>query len=137
VRARIVTLIAAGIALGIGAYLTYLRDHGETAPCLAGSHGCATVAASSYAKLAGVPVSTLGALGALSLLVLAFAESPAARAAAATIAFIGAAFSLYLTWLELTVINAICQWCVASAIAWITLACSEGVRLRRAALSTA
>ena len=31
-------------------------------------------------------------------------------------ALIGFGFSLYLTYLELFVIDAICQWCVASAV---------------------
>ena len=29
---------------------------------------------------------------------------------------IGALFAIYLTWLELFVIHAICRWCVASAV---------------------
>ncbi len=38
------------------------------------------------------------------------------------IALIGAGFSLYLTYLELFVIDAICQWCVASAVIMVLLA---------------
>ena len=135
--ARIVTIVAAGIALGIGLYLSWLRSQGETAPCLAGSHGCEIVARSSYAHLAGVPVSTLGAIGAASVLVLAFFDAPVVRAIGATIAFVGAAFSIYLTWIELEVINAVCQWCVASAICWLVLAASEAIRLRQVALTPA
>jgi uncharacterized membrane protein len=135
-RGRIVTIVAAAAALGIGLYLSWLRSRGQTAPCLAGSHGCEIVAHSRYAKLAGVPVSTLGAIGAASVLVLAFFEAPAARAAGATIAFVGAAFSLYLTWVELDVLDAVCQWCVASLVCWLVLAGSEGMRLRQVAYAT-
>jgi len=35
---------------------------------------------------------------------------------------VGAAFSAYLTYLELFVIEAICQWCVASAILMVCAA---------------
>jgi uncharacterized membrane protein len=41
---------------------------------------------------------------------------------AAGIALIAFAFSLYLTYLELFVIDAICQWCVASAVVATLLA---------------
>ncbi len=134
-HARTVSIVAATVALAIGIYLSWLRARGETVPCLAGSNGCATVAASSYAKLAGIPVSVLGALGSLTMLVLAFATAPVLRAVAATIAFVGCAFSLYLTWVELSVLDAVCQWCVASAICWVVLAVNEALRLRAAAYS--
>ncbi len=39
-----------------------------------------------------------------------------AASAASLTALVGFGFSLYLTYLELFVIDAICQWCVASAI---------------------
>ena len=38
------------------------------------------------------------------------------RFAAASLALIGFGFRVYLTYLELEVIDAVCQWCVASAI---------------------
>ena len=39
--------------------------------------------------------------------------------------------SLYLTFLELFVIDAICQWCVASAVCWCTLGVVEALRFWR------
>jgi uncharacterized membrane protein len=39
-----------------------------------------------------------------------------ARVAATALAVTGFGFSAYLTYLELFVIDAICQWCVASAV---------------------
>ncbi len=42
--------------------------------------------------------------------------------AGATLALIGFGFSIYLTYLELAVIDAICQWCVASAAVMTLLA---------------
>ena len=43
------------------------------------------------------------------------AATPAASAAS-LLALVGFGFSAYLTYLELFVIDAICQWCVASAV---------------------
>jgi uncharacterized membrane protein len=51
--------------------------------------------------------------------------------AIAVTALAGAGFSLYLTYLELWVIDAICQWCVASAVLMVLLAVLMTVRLLR------
>jgi uncharacterized membrane protein len=40
----------------------------------------------------------------------------AGRFAGFSVALVGFGFSAYLTYLELFVIDAICQWCVASAV---------------------
>ena len=45
----------------------------------------------------------------------------------------GFAFSVYLTYLELFVIDAICQWCVGSAVVMTALFVTATVRLLRLA----
>jgi uncharacterized membrane protein len=45
---------------------------------------------------------------------------------------VGFGFSLYLTYLELFVIKAICQWCVGSAVIVTVIAALSVVRLLRA-----
>jgi uncharacterized membrane protein len=111
--------IGAGLALvgiGIATYIT-IADAGGGAPaCIAGGHGCQTVADSSYSHLAGIPVSAIGIGGYLLLLGAFAARGDAARFTGLLAALIGFGFSLYLTYLELFVIDAICQWCVASAV---------------------
>jgi uncharacterized membrane protein len=54
------------------------------------------------------------------------------RFAGALLGLVGLGFSLYLTYLELFVIDAICQWCVASAVVMALLATTTVVRLLRA-----
>ena len=44
----------------------------------------------------------------------------------AVLALVGFGFSAYLTWLELFEIDAICQWCVASAVLMTALALIDG-----------
>ena len=44
---------------------------------------------------------------------------------------IGLGFSAYLTYLELLVIDAICQWCVASAVLMTLLLCVNAGRAFR------
>jgi uncharacterized membrane protein len=45
-----------------------------------------------------------------------FLPGEATRLWTAALALVGAGFSAYLTYLELFVIDAICQWCVISAV---------------------
>jgi uncharacterized membrane protein len=127
---RAISVACALVALAIGIYLSYLHWKGEVVPC-AINHGCETVAQSKYAAIAGVRVSTLGAIGSLVMVGLAIPSRPDVRTIGLLVAVGGALFSIYLTILELTVIDAICQWCVGSFVMWVLLAINESVRYRR------
>jgi uncharacterized membrane protein len=103
----------------------YLWAHnaGLTGPIVCGIGDCATVQSSSYARIAGVPVSAIGVAGYVALFVLSLVGlQPGMRASSAVAALLlggalfGVAFSAYLTYLEAAVIRAWCQYCVASAI---------------------
>ena len=114
-RNAIVALASIGTA--ISAYLTYVHYSGELALCL-GAGGCETVQSSSYAELAGLPVALLGLIafigaGALAALRLRAGAPAWLLTGLFGIAFGGSLFALYLTYLELFVIHAICPWCVA------------------------
>ena len=130
-RLRLVAIVVGAIATAIGLYMTWLHHEGDIAPCVAGGGGCAKVADSEYSEIFGLPVSALGAIGGAAVLALAFSEASRLRTIGAALALGGAAFSLYLTVLELFVIDAICQWCVASAICWCALGVVEGLRFWR------
>jgi uncharacterized membrane protein len=110
---------AAAIALigvGVSIYIT-IADSGGGAPlCVAGGSGCQTVANSSYSHLFGVNVAVFGIVGYLMLIGAALVPGDAGRFAGLLVALAGFGFSAYLTYLELFVIDAICQWCVASAV---------------------
>ena len=69
---------------------------------------------SSYATVAGVPVAVLGLLGYAAVLATAFLVSDAARSAGAAVALGAFAFSAYLLYLQVAVIDAVCDWCLAS-----------------------
>jgi uncharacterized membrane protein len=108
--------VIALIGIGVATYITVADASSGSPVCLAGGHGCATVANSKYAHLAGVNVAVLGIVAYATLLAAALARGDAARFASLAVAAVGFGFSLYLTYLELFVIDAICQWCVASAV---------------------
>src|SRR6478672_12404305 len=116
---RILRRLSAGVAIagiGVATYIT-IADAGGGAPqCLAGGHGCATVAESHYSHIAGINVAVFGIVGYVLLLAAAATPGDLGRFGGLLLALVGFGFSAYLTYLELFVINAVCQWCVASAV---------------------
>jgi len=117
--------VVAGI--GIAGYLTYVKLFGLQPYC-AGVGSCEAVQTSRYAELFGVPVAVWGLLGYAILLAIYLVKHSDWRdlGELATMAFflttlVGALFSAYLTYLELFVIQAICPWCVGSAIVMTVL----------------
>jgi uncharacterized membrane protein len=129
-RLRLATALAAALGLAIAGYLTYIHYAG-IAPICAASGGCERVQSSDYAELAGVPVALLGLLGYAAILAATLAPGETARLVACWLALVGFGFSLYLTYLELFEIDAICQWCVASAVIMALLAVLTTMRALR------
>ncbi len=112
---RIAATAVALIGIGVATYITIADAGGGHPLCVAGGGGCETVADSSYSHLFGANVAALGIAGYVLLVVAALLPGDAGRFAGLLIALVGFGFSAYLTYLELFVIDAICQWCVASA----------------------
>jgi uncharacterized membrane protein len=111
------------IGLAISAYLTWVHYAGIEPVC-SGISDCERVQNSSYAELVGVPVAVLGVVGYAALLASLWARVEAT----ALLAYLALAFSGYLTWAEVFRIDAICQWCVASAIVTLLIAVLATVR---------
>ncbi len=115
--------ILAILGLGASIYLTYVEVTHTQALC--GPVGdCNAVQSSPYAKLFGlVPIGLVGALGYIAILVAWFwrrfrtdALSKVAGPIMFGMALFGTLFSVYLTYLELFVIHAVCIWCLSSAV---------------------
>ena len=121
--------IAAGLAgLGIAGYLTVTHYAGADPVC-AISHGCSTVQKSPYAQLAGVPVALLGLLGYVAILAALARDGERGRTTAAFLSLAGFGFSAWLTYVEVARLDAICIWCVGSAICMTLLAGLSAARL--------
>lgn len=131
---RLVVAIAvlAALGLAVAGYLTYIHYADVKPLCLSGNGGCEKVQASSYSKLAGVPVALLGLIGYAALLASLLARGDTGRMAGALVALVGCGFSAYLTYREVFTIEAICQWCVLSAVLMTVLAILTTVRVLRA-----
>ena len=103
------------LGLGVATYLTVVRAEGESPTCVIGG-GCHTVQSSDYSELAGIPVAWLGIAAYVGLLVAALLPGPAGRALGLFTAVVSFGFSAWLTYAELVIIDAVCAWCVTSAI---------------------
>jgi uncharacterized membrane protein len=111
------------LGLAISIYLTYVHYAGIEPVCSSISN-CERVQTSEYADLVGIPVAVLGIVGyAAILLSLRMRED-----VTALLAYLALAFSAYLTWAEVFQIDAICQWCVTSAIITLVIAGLATVR---------
>lgn len=105
-------------------YLSYTYLTSSTLYC-AGIGNCEVVHASAYAKIFGVPIAYAGLASYVALAALLVARSSLDDARSRYLAILGVqavaiagtVFSAYLTYVEFFVINAICPWCVVSAIA--------------------
>jgi uncharacterized membrane protein len=122
-------LALAGVAIAI--YLTIVHYDHSSPVCVGGGGGCEKVQTSDYAELAGVPVALIGAIGYASILISLALPAQPSRFLGALLGIVGFGFSIYLTYLELFVIDAICQWCVASAVVMTVLAGVLMVRFLR------
>ncbi len=102
-------------------YLLVYKLTNNNAMCL-GNGGCHDVNFSSYSEIGGIPVSVFGIVTYLVIAGILLLE-PRFKIAKENgslaifgISVVGVAFTVYLTWLEIYVIHAICPFCVASAV---------------------
>lgn len=111
-------LILSVLGIVLSLYLSYLHfSDTRAALCAAGSE-CDTVRQSSFSDMLGIPVAVLGSLGYCAIFILTLVSMPK-RTKWLTLYIVslaGFVFSAYLTYVELFVINAICMYCVVSAV---------------------
>jgi len=121
------TALVALVGLFVATYLALYKS-GVIGTLACGTGGCETVQLSKWSMLAGVPVATWG-VGFYALVFgLAFAATTDRFAGERRLSLAlmlltgwGVLFSAWLTYLELYVINAICRYCVASAVVAVVL----------------
>jgi len=113
-----IVLIISGLGVLLSLYLTYNYYSGSQAAfCGAGSE-CDTVRQSGFSAFLGIPVALAGVLG--YALIFISAITPMTRRnkwlTLYVLSFAGFVFSAYLTYLEFFVIEALCMYCVISAL---------------------
>jgi uncharacterized membrane protein len=122
VSLRGVTAALALAGIGIAGYLTWVHYAGLDPVCVGGGGGCERVQSSPWAELAGVPVAVLGLAAYATILASLALPEAQGRSLATFVSLVGFGFSAWLTYVELVKIDAVCQWCVASAAVMTALA---------------
>lgn len=116
--------ISIGLAiLGVlvSIYMTIFKLTENPGMCL-GNGGCSVVNNSIYSEVYGIPVAVIGVFGYLAILgALLLPSRSAFFAANGTMIFFGLAligflFSLYLIYVEVALIHALCPFCLTSQI---------------------
>lgn len=102
-------LALAGIFVSL--YLTYTKFSNTKVICSFGN--CNVVQNSEYSTLLGIPVALLGVIYYFLIFSLIFYKKSKFLFVVTLFGFL---YSMYLTYLEIFVIKAICQWCVVSAV---------------------
>ena len=131
------------IGLAVSIYMTVFKLTGNEKMCV-GSGGCTTVNNSPYSEVYGIPVAVFGVGGYLAILAVLLLEKENGKFLkqnatkfleqnATLITFgltlIGFLFTLYLVYLEIFVIKALCPFCLTSQIAMTILFILSVVRL--------
>ncbi len=132
---RRISIALTALGLLIAGYLTVIYLTNSSTLC---NTGCDLVRQSRYARVGGVPVAAIGLAGYLAILVVFIAEEvkgPLAEqgpALAFGLTLTGTLYSIYLTYLELFVIRAVCPYCIASAI---VMAATLGIAIARLSIA--
>ena len=126
---RMIATFVAAFGIGVATYLTIADSGGGSPVCLAGGSGCETVANSTYSHVFGVNIAVFGIFGYILLLAASLLRGDVARMTGFGVSLVGFGYSVYLTYLEVFKIEAICQWCVASATLMTILFCLSAIRM--------
>ena len=114
--------IAAAIGLLDSLYLAYVKLANTEIYCTQGLGDCDVVNASQWSSLWGIPLGVYGVIGFAAILLIASFEkkckilAPHSDMILFAISLAGFLFSLYLTYIELFILRAVCQWCILSAL---------------------
>ncbi|MBI5053714.1 MAG: vitamin K epoxide reductase family protein [Chloroflexi bacterium] len=129
-------VVCAVIGLADSIYLTWLKLSGELAAC-GGIGDCESVNVSIYSQINGVPIALLGAGAYFLMLLFLFLESRDdfigdwSPMIVFGLSLTGTLYSIYLTYIEIAVLKAICPYCVLSAVAVLIIFVISIARLRR------
>ena len=131
-RTASIMLVVLGLLDSI--YLVWVKYTGAYAFC--GPIGdCESVNSSQYSEIFGIPIALLGAGAYVVMIVLILLENRGQVWAefgpmiVFGMSLIGVLYSIYLTYIEVAVLKAICPYCVISAIILVVLLILSGIRL--------
>ena len=127
---RVTILCLSVLGAAVAGYLTVAHLLHAQVACATG--GCETVQTSRYAEVAGIPVAAGGLAGYALIGASAGFRADIARVVGAAAALAGFVFAVYLIYVQIGVIGAVCQWCLTSDVLLALLVAATFLRLREA-----
>ena len=124
------------IGLAVSVYMTIYKISGNDGMCL-GSGDCSTVNASRFSEVNGIPVAVFGIVGYAAILIVLFYENKHeffkknGTLLAFGMSLTGFLFTLWLVYVELVLLKAICPFCVTSQVSMTLIFIIAVVRLFR------
>jgi uncharacterized membrane protein len=131
-----ISIVLATLGLLVAIYMTIYKLTDNQTMCL-GNGGCSVVNNSVYSEVYGIPVALVGAVGYATILAVDILSGRwSALRNNGTLAIFGLClagflFTLYLIYVELALIKALCPFCVASQVIMTLLFVVAVVRLVR------
>jgi uncharacterized membrane protein len=141
-KLRIIAIVTAVIGLAVSTYLSVAKLANKDVLCFVGASDCNIVNSSGYSMWRGIPVAILGVLGYVLILAILLIlskqknESSVIMLALFSVTLFGMLYSLYLTYVEIFIIHAICPWCLTSATAMFVLFIISAIFLGRSKILT-
>jgi len=133
-KLRVTSLVLAILGLLDSIYLVWVKYTGMYALC--GPIGnCESVNTSQYSEVFGIPIALLGAGAYIIMIILLILEGLGSIWAeygpliVFGLSLIGVLYSIYLTYIEIAVLKAICPYCVVSAVVLVVLFVLSAIRL--------
>src|SRR5512146_2479862 len=133
---RRLSIAFAILGLLVSVYMTIFKLTENASMCL-GNGGCSTVNDSIYSEVCGVPVAAIGVLGYAAILALLLLDGRLEFLRRNGVMFVfglalvGFLFTLYLIYVEVALIHALCPFCVTSQISMTILFILAVIRLAR------
>lgn len=109
-------------------YLTYSKVFDKAVAC---SGGCEVIQASHWSEIFGVPVTALGMATYIVIFASTFIKNDIGKLLGAFSAVVGAAFSIWLQYQALFVMEHFCPYCFTSAVCMQILAALTITRVVR------
>ncbi len=131
-----ISIALALLGLAVSIYMTIFKLTDNDKMCI-GNGGCSKVNSSIYAEVYGIPVALFGVGGYAVIAALLFMEDrnqflkQNGTMLVFGLALIGFLFTLYLIYVELALIHALCPFCVTSQITMTILFILSIIRLAR------
>lgn len=124
------------LGLLVSTYMTIFKLTSNEKMCL-GNGGCSKVNSSIYAEVYGIPVAVIGMGGYATILAMLAMETRSkfltenGTMVVFGLALVGFLFTLYLIYVELALIHALCPFCVTSQVTMTILFALSIIRLVR------